>query len=254
MSAFIDLFSDGAGEYAEFRPTYPEALFDAIASRCAERRLVWDCATGSGQAAGPLARRFDRVVATDASTAQLANARREARVHYLCSVAEKPALARGIADCVTVAQAAHWLDHAAFNAAVHDVAVPGALVVLWSYGLSRITPAIDATIEALYAGILSGYWAPGRRHIDEAYRTIPFPYEEIAWPAFSLDVRWTATQFIGYVSTWSAVRTYRRAHGDATLKAWRETLRAAWGDEEARTVWWPLAVRAGYVRQGATLT
>ena len=170
-------------------------------------------------------------------------------MHYLCSVAECPALARESVDCVTVAQAAHWLDHGAFNAVVREVASPGALIVIWGYGLSRITPAIDATIGELYSGILGGYWAAGRRHLDEEYRTIPFPYDEIEWPASSLEVRWTAEQFAGYIGTWSALRTYRRENGDATLRAWLDALHAAWGDGGARTVRWPLAVRAGYITE-----
>ena len=49
MANFKDHFSDAAACYAEFRPTYPEALFAWLASLCNEHDAAWDCATGSGQ-------------------------------------------------------------------------------------------------------------------------------------------------------------------------------------------------------------
>ncbi|MEO8452199.1 MAG: SAM-dependent methyltransferase, partial [Gemmatimonadota bacterium] len=51
MSGFQDHFSAGARGYAAFRPTYPAAVFEWIASQCAGHDLAWDCATGNGQAA-----------------------------------------------------------------------------------------------------------------------------------------------------------------------------------------------------------
>lgn len=247
MTGFLDHFSEGSASYSEFRPTYPDAMFEAIHARAPAHRLVWDCATGSGQAAGSLSRYFQTVVATDGSIAQLSNARSAPNIHYVCSLAERPALAEGMVDCVTVAQAAHWLNHDAFNASVLEVARPGALVVLWSYGLSRVSPAVDELIQELYTDILGGYWAPERRYVDDGYRTLSFPYEEIAWPEITMDVEWSLDQFAGYTSTWSAVRNYRRARGSTVLTQWLEKLHAAWGGSMPRRVAWPLAVRAGYV-------
>jgi hypothetical protein len=74
--AFIDHFSEKSDLYARARPTYPDALFDFIASRVPERDRAWDCATGSGQAARGLARHFGLVEATDASGEQIARGRR----------------------------------------------------------------------------------------------------------------------------------------------------------------------------------
>ena len=78
--------------------------------------LAWDVATGSGQAAVELAARFDRVVATDASAAQLASAEARPNVTYLHEPAERSSLDDASADLVTVAQALHWFDHRAFFA------------------------------------------------------------------------------------------------------------------------------------------
>src|SRR5437588_7173913 len=57
------------------RPSYPDALFDFLASKCRSRDFAWDCATGNGQAARSLASRFAQVVATDLAPEQIAVAK-----------------------------------------------------------------------------------------------------------------------------------------------------------------------------------
>jgi ubiquinone/menaquinone biosynthesis C-methylase UbiE len=71
---FKDHFSGHAALYARHRPSYPRELFDWLADAAGGRDLAWDCATGSGQAALALAGSFRRVIATDASAAQIATA------------------------------------------------------------------------------------------------------------------------------------------------------------------------------------
>jgi methylase of polypeptide subunit release factors len=71
---FKDHFSKQAAGYAKFRPRYPPQLFDSLGRIAPSRQLAWDCATGNGQAAIGLASVFDRVIATDASEKQIANA------------------------------------------------------------------------------------------------------------------------------------------------------------------------------------
>ena len=71
---FKDHFSKQAAGYAKFRPRYPQKLFDYLASIAPSRQVAWDCGTGNGQAAVGLASVFDRVIATDASEKQIANA------------------------------------------------------------------------------------------------------------------------------------------------------------------------------------
>jgi methylase of polypeptide subunit release factors len=77
-----NFFSPIAKDYARFRPRYPEALFAYLASIAPARRLAWDCATGSGQAAASLVDHFDRVIATDISEELLAEARAHERITY----------------------------------------------------------------------------------------------------------------------------------------------------------------------------
>jgi len=82
VSRFPDHFSAVAHRYSRYRPRYPSDLFEYLASLLGGRDLAWDCAMGNGQAAVALAGHFNKVIATDASAAQLAHAERHLRVEY----------------------------------------------------------------------------------------------------------------------------------------------------------------------------
>ncbi len=119
-----DHFSPVATQYAAFRPSYPAALFDWLASSTPRHDLAWDCGAGSGQASVPLAQRFKHMLATDLSAAQLATAPPLPNVVYRAARAEASGLADSTADLITVAQALHWFDLTQFYAEVRRVLKP----------------------------------------------------------------------------------------------------------------------------------
>ena len=80
-------------------------MFEYLGTITPTRRLAWDCATGNGQAAIQLATVFDRVIATDASESQIANAQPHQRIEYRVAPAEQSDLQSGSFDLVMVAQA-----------------------------------------------------------------------------------------------------------------------------------------------------
>lgn len=71
---FKDHFSSRSAGYAVYRPTYPDALVDFLAAIAPGQALALDCACGTGQLSVPLARRFRRVIAIDASAGQISHA------------------------------------------------------------------------------------------------------------------------------------------------------------------------------------
>ncbi|HEY6050877.1 MAG TPA: class I SAM-dependent methyltransferase, partial [Thermoanaerobaculia bacterium] len=152
--SFHDHFSGHAADYARYRPDYPEALFSYLASLAPDHRLAWDCATGSGQAAAGLARHFDEVLATDASSRQIEQALPIPRVRYAVCPAESVALPDAGADLVAVAQALHWFDLGAFFAEVRRVLVPGGVLAVWCYGLLSIAPEIDSILNRFYRDVV----------------------------------------------------------------------------------------------------
>lgn len=245
-AGFKDLFSRDSNAYAKFRPRYPAALFGWLAQLPARRHLAWDCATGNGQAATMLAPHFERIVASDASMAQLRAAERAPRVQYVAAAGESAALAPGSVDLVTVAQAFHWLDHPRFYAEVNRVLAPGGALAIWSYALLHSTPEIDSVVQAFYDGPIGPYWLPERRLVEQGYRPIPIPIDEMAAPALDIEGMLTLAQFIGYIRTWSAVGRYAAATGRDPVEAFSPGLEAVWGDPATpRRIVWPLTLRAG---------
>ena len=58
----------------------------------------------------------------------------------------------------------------------------GGILAAWCYQLHTVSPEVDAVIRRLYADILGSYWPPERRLVEQGYRTLPFPFEEIEPP------------------------------------------------------------------------
>ncbi len=177
-SGFADYFSITAPNYARFRPRYPDALFDLLTSLVPDRNCAWDCATGSGQAAGPLCVRFDHVLASDASRSQLAHASVPPTVDLFVARAEYVPLRDACADLITVAQALHWFDLEAFFAEAARILKPGGILAAWTYKLGAVTDPVDAVMRAFYRDLIGPYWPPERRFIDDAYASISFPLSE----------------------------------------------------------------------------
>lgn len=248
MSETRNLFTRQSDTYRANRPTYDPALIAWLAQQAPDLALAWDCGCGSGQATTELARHFRQVVGTDVSEQQLAKAERAANIDYRCEPAEQTRLADGSVSLTLVAQALHWFDLEGFYAEVRRVSKPGGLLTVISYSLSEISPEIDALVMHLYQDILGPYWAEERRHVEQGYRTLPFPFERIDVPPFNLNVQWDLPRLLGYLESWSALVTYQSRHGVNPLDPLRERFREAWGDPAtARQVNWPLTVNLGRV-------
>lgn len=247
MASFPDHFSSSAAGYAGNRPGYPAALLQWLASITPDRRLAWDCGTGSGQAALALADHFDQVVATDPSTAQLAHATRHPRVRYVAMPAERAALAGASAGLITVAQALHWFDEPAFFTEARRVLVEQGVVAVWSYGLLTLRDAaLDSAVRRFHGETVGPYWPAERRMVDDGYRSLELPFDPVEAPRFVMAAEWTLDRLAGYLSTWSAVQRARADTGVDPLPAVVAALRAAWGPDGAvRRVEWPLALEVG---------
>ena len=244
---FKDHFSDVAAAYAAHRPSYPPALVDFLARLSPARRLAWDSGCGSGQLSVLLAGRFARVVATDASREQIALAAVHPKVEYQCASAEASGLPDGVADLATAAQAVHWFDLPAYYAEVRRVVRPGGIVAPISYGVVTADAGLDAVIQPFYRNVLASYWPPERRHVDDGYRSLPFPFAELDAPAFEIRLEWRLADLAGYVGTWSAVWALEQAEGPGPFATFRRALAGVWGSAAVRTVRWPLALRVGRV-------
>jgi len=248
VKPFADHFSQIAASYAAYRPRYPDALFTWLASITPDRERAWDCATGSGQAAGALSHHFAQVIATDPSTAQLRSAQHIGGVAYAAMTAEQPAIATGAVALITVAQALHWLDRKLFFAEARRVLAPRGVIAVWTYALCNLgDAALDAAMSRFHDVTVGPYWPAERALVIGGLAEVEFPFDELRPPAFAMATEWTRAQFVGYLSTWSAVQR-ARANGVDPIPAIVDELRAAWPSEDApRHIEWPLSMRVGRV-------
>ena len=242
MTNFKDHFSGHADDYAAHRPTYPTELFEFLAGECDGRELAWDCATGSGQAAVALAREFSDVIATDASKQQLEAALPCDNVTYRVATAESSGLADISVDLITVAQALHWFDIDAFFAEAVRVLKPGGVLAVWSYELCRVSPAVDAVLQRIFAEV-EDCWPPERQIVVDRYRGIEMPAEPIDVPAVAMTAVWTATQMVDYLGTWSASKRYRQRFEQDPIALHASRLLGVWG-AGTLAVHWPLTLLA----------
>jgi SAM-dependent methyltransferase len=248
MGGATDHFSAVAADYARRRPDYPPEIAEWLAGLAPARELAWEAGCGSGQFTRLLAGRFARVVATDLSAAQIAEAPPLPGVDWRAAPAEVSGLRGARVDLAVAAQAAHWFDLPAFRAEVRRVLKPGGVVALVSYGVMDFAPPWGPTLARFYRETLAGLWPPERAHVEAGYRTLPFPFDEIAAPAFAIRRDWALDDLLGYVRTWSAVRGLERAGRGAELDALAVALAAAWGDPAApRAMVWPVALRVARV-------
>jgi SAM-dependent methyltransferase len=244
---FKDHFSRLAATYASFRPRYPAALFDYLAQSCRQHESAWDCACGSGQATLDLAQRFDAVLATDASAAQLAAAPPHSKVRYRVAPAEESGLEATSVDIVTVAQALHWFDLAPFYAEVERVLRPRGVLAAWTYGVLHVAgERIDRLIQEFYWDTLKPYWPAERQLVESGYRTLPFVFAEMTPPTFEMQEDWSLRELIGYVRSWSATARYLERNAVDPAATLEENLTGIWGKaHELRRISWPLSLRIG---------
>lgn len=246
---FRDFFSGVADDYAAYRPQYPAALFDWLASVSPRCRLAWDCACGSGQASLPLASRFALVAASDASAIQVATATASDRIRYLVAAAEPAPFADGTVDLVTVAQALHWFVGNEFFAEVRRVVRPGGVFAAWTYGLPHVeSKAVEETVHHFIEDFLGPYWPPEIRLVLDGYASIELPFEEIEAPEFEMQTEWTLKRFLAFVHTWSAVGRFAGQHGEDPVDRLAAEIESLWGGRNhPRPVSWRIDLRVGRI-------
>lgn len=247
MKETKDNFSAQSGRYVQYRPDYPAELYEWLYSHCRHFGRALDCATGNGQVAINIAQKFEIVYANDISISQIENAHIAANIQYTIQRAEEAPYPVDSFDLITVAQALHWFDHKSYFEQMYKVAKPGALFAAWGYNLVQVNPEIDAVIYDFYTSVTGSYWDEERKHVDNNYDTISFPFELLPCPGFRIKYSWTAEHIIGYLNTWSAVQHYIKKNDANPVGLIKEKLSSAWRDGE-REVTFPIFMKAGYLK------
>jgi SAM-dependent methyltransferase len=243
-----DLFSKQAATYAQFRPTYPTELFDFVLQNVENKQIAWDCATGNGQAAKVLAQHFEQVVATDMSQKQIDNAAQSDNIVYSVAKAKATDFADNTFDLITVAQAVHWFDFDKFYAEARRVAKPNATLAIWGYGIMYFdNEEVDKLIQNFYHNVTGKYWDAERRHLDEGYRTVPFPFEAIETPNFEMTFNWHRYELEGFLNSWSSIQHFIKANGYNPISDLMLDIDAVWDEFNRESVHFPVFMKMGKI-------
>lgn len=246
-SAARNWFDGGGNAYALFRPEYPAGLSRFLAALAPARQRAVDVGCGNGQLTRQLGEHFHSVLGLDPSADQLDNAVPHPRVEYVLAPAERLPVADRSVDLLTAAQAAHWFDLPAFYREARRVAIDGGVLALVSYGVLRLSPAgLQDRFDRFYRDEIGPYWPPARGLVDRGYADIPFPFDELRAPQMEIERAWELGEFLGYLSTWSAVRRVTEAGREDILHGFVQDLSALWG-EHRRPVTWPVNMRLGRI-------
>ena len=146
--------------------------------------------------------------------------------------------------------AVHWFDFEMFYREARRVSRSSGIIALWAYGMQKIRPEIDKISERLNVGgdILGNYWPKEVKFVKEEYKTIPFPFKEIAVPKFEIEVDWNLNNLLDYMQTWSAVKRFYAENKYDPLSVVKEDLKNLWGkDDEIKLVKWDLNLRVGNI-------
>jgi len=242
-----DNYSNYSDNYAKFRPTYPQTIFDFLYTLLNEKNKAWDCGTGSGQIAQELSKDFKTIEATDISAAQIENAYHANNIHYSIQPAEKTTFDANSFDLITVAQAAHLFDINTFNEEVKRVGKPNSIIALIGYEFTNITPEIDSIILRFHEELTKNITGLDRKNLTQKYQSIPFPFREFETPEITNIKLWKLEQLLGYLNTWSLVKNYSKINGTNPLDEISEDITKAWGNTEIRKVNFPLIFKVGRI-------
>ena len=242
-------FKDNTEQYFQYRPKYPPELFHWLASISPTNEHVWDCATGSGQAAIELVKLFDKVTASDINKSQLLYAPVHPKIKYECFSSEEAILDDNTIDLITVGCAIHWFNRDKFYKEVRRVCNPESILAVWTYvwPWTGIKP-LDKVLTIIKEEELAGYWPKAAELYINRYKGLDFPFEEISPPNFSIKCHWNSNDILNFIETWSASQRFFKKNHYGVCRDYRKEFEMLWARYFEKEVFeLPLYFRVGKV-------
>jgi ubiquinone/menaquinone biosynthesis C-methylase UbiE len=243
-----DFFPGHAARTPDVRPAYPAELFAWLSDQCAVHDVAWDASCGDGRAAVALTSHFHDVFASDPSHESIKHAIPHPDVQYRVEPADQCGLSDRTADLVALEDGIRRVDREGFHREAMRVAKPHGVVATWWLGPMRVEPAIDHVIDRLHDGLLKPFARQEERDWANHYRSLPFPYDEMAAPTLEVREQWNLQRVFAYLESWPALHRCREETRHDPLYAARSLISAHWGAPDTqRTVVFPMHLRVGRV-------
>jgi ubiquinone/menaquinone biosynthesis C-methylase UbiE len=169
MKRSTERFSDCVQDYTQYRPSYPEALIEFIESACGLHpgSIVADIGAGTGIFTKLLLERGYHVFAIEPNAEMLAAAEQRLESYpsltALPGTAEHTGLPDASVDCITIAQAFHWVDQSLAKQEFSRILRPqrdalgessGWVVLVWNHRKIEGSPFLQGYEQLLKS------WAP----------------------------------------------------------------------------------------------
>ncbi|MFA5290906.1 MAG: methyltransferase domain-containing protein [Candidatus Paceibacterota bacterium] len=180
----MDLFTGTAKGYTEKRGEYPQETIELIASKLhadGSGRLL-DVGCGDGRLTLPLAQYFKEVVAVDVSSEMIEEAKGLAvakginNITWVVKSGDDLDESLGQFDCISFAQALHWLDVEKVLTTCYKILTnKGAVLIVGGRSMWNYAPT---AWEQISLAMIKKYLGPERRTVKGFYQKDPKTYRE----------------------------------------------------------------------------
>ncbi|KAJ7308913.1 hypothetical protein JRQ81_008190 [Phrynocephalus forsythii] len=214
-----------------FSPQEPlkKVIFSYLDEKVSSFQLAVDVGCGSGQCTHLLAPRFDKVIGTDISEAQIEEANRAPHppnVSFLAAPAEKMPVEDHSVDLVTAFTAAHWFDLPSFMTEVERALKPAGCVILTSNTLDMTLHYGDCsekltqifTEVRLLVSVTQRLGIIKVQRVTDDYEEIfnALPFQDKKRITDIIDkVPMTVAELMGYIQSFSSYQTFLKARPEA---------------------------------------